>query len=163
MQTYTSEKTSLNQVAAAFKKIDWRAYSVNLDLGGGKYDLAAGYLIQYNVTNLVYDPYNRTKEHNTRVLVTTALHGGADTVTCNNVLNVIAEKEVRLQVIQQAYDNVKDGGTVYFSVYEGDRSGVGKVTNKGYQMQQPLRWYLDEVKEMFPDAQIKKGMIVAIK
>ncbi len=59
-------------------------------------------------------------------------NGGADTVTCSNVLNVIKEPEVRLNVLKNIKKLVKPNGIVYITVYEG-KSGAGEgPTKSGY-------------------------------
>jgi len=164
-QEYTCEKTSIRQIPSAFKKItkryEWNA--VNLDLGGGAYDDGTNYLAGLGVTNLILDPYNRSNEHNAKVKMIVKLESGVFTVTCCNVINVIKEQEIRLDVIRQAYEALKNNGKAFFSVYEGDRSSIGKVTTKGWQNNRPIKAYLDEVKQIFPNAEIKHGMIVASK
>ena len=67
-QEYTSARSSIKQVPAGFKIVDkyfgWKPNTLNLDIGGGKYDLMTEALLKKNVTNLVYDPYNRSEHHN---------------------------------------------------------------------------------------------------
>ena len=94
-QEYTSAKTSLKQIPAGFKIVDkyftWYQGTVNLDIGGGKYDLMTEALKEKGVTNLVYDPYNRSMKHNADVVNTVLRIKGVETVTIFNVLNVIRE------------------------------------------------------------------------
>ena len=125
-QQYTSAATSINssKLPALFKLVQFEEGSLNLDIGGGRFDNVAEYLDRvYQATNLVYDPYNRSDEHNRRVLSQVRKNGGADTVTCSNVLNVIAEEDARLSVIRNCKNYLKSGGTAYFTVYEGNISG----------------------------------------
>ena len=125
-QQYSSAATSINssKLPAVFKMVDFERGSVNLDYGGGKFDNAAEYLSsQYGATNLVYDKYNRTSEHNREVLSLVRKNGGADTVTCSNVLNVIAEEPERLAVLRNCKRFLKPGGKCYITVYEGNGSG----------------------------------------
>ena len=58
---------------------------------------------------------------------------------------------------------MKKGGTVYISVYEGNRTGVGKYTSKGYQQNKKTADYLPLVKSVFPNAFVKNGIIRATK
>lgn len=166
MQTYTSANTSINstKVPAVFRRCVWAKGELNLDLGGGKYDTATEYLERmYGATNLVYDPYNRSLEHNNEVLAK-AFAEGTDTCTISNVLNVIDEPDARWALLRLAAAALKDGGQVLIAVYEGDRSGKGRRTGKDqWQNNKPLRGYLQEVREVFPDAHIESGMIVAYK
>ena len=163
-QEYTSEKTSINfaKVPAVFKLVtNWRKGTINIDYGGGRADTAADYLTQYDVINLVYDPYNRTAEHNKEVIKTLRRAGGADTATCSNVLNVIKEPEVRKNVLENISKIVKPGGKVYITVYEGSGKGDEGPTKAGYQLNRKTADYLDEIREVFPDANRKGKLIVA--
>lgn len=163
MQKYTSEKTSLNQVPALHKKVYFVAGTTNLDIGGGAYDTCTAYMEAQGVNNLVYDPYNRTDEHNANVLNECQAIAGADTATISNVLNVIMERDIRRDTLLVAARNVRTGGMVYITVYEGNGTGNGRETSKGWQNNAKLKWYLDEVREIFPSAEIKNGIISAKK
>lgn len=55
---------------------------MNRDYGGGKFDNATEYLAEMNVTNLVYDSFNRSSDHNKMVLAEICNNGGDDTATC---------------------------------------------------------------------------------
>ena len=79
------------------------------------------------------------------------------------MLNVIAEPEARNNVVQQAFDSLKPGGTAYFDIYEGSRSGEGAKTSKGWQNNMKADDYLEEIQQVFPDAQRKGTMIIASK
>ena len=137
--------------------------TINLDFGGGKFDNVAEFYSDKGVTNLVYDPYNRSSEHNSKVLDTIKKNGGADSVTCSNVLNVIAEPEARLTVIKNIYNLAKSGATCYFTVYEGSGSGEGSETKAGYQLNKKTADYLEEIQEVFPNAVRKGKLIIATK
>jgi len=52
-------------------------------------------------------------------------HGGADSVTIANVLNVIDDKEARRDVLMMAEQYAKIGAPVLISIYEGNKSGIG--------------------------------------
>lgn len=164
-QKYTSAKTSINssKLPAIFKMVSFKPGTINLDFGGGKFDNVADALSEKDVTNLVYDPYNRSSEHNKQVLDKIRKNGGADSVTCSNVLNVIAEPEARNAVIKNIYNLAKSGAPCYFTVYTGSKDGNSKETKSGYQMNQPTKFYLDEIKKIFPDATIKGQLITAHK
>lgn len=103
-QTITSADTSLKQVPAIFRLINqvmtrpeafWADTTDVLDVGGGKYDLLTEKLAEIGVRNWVLDPYNRSEEHNRRV-VSMLEAGPADMALCSNVLNVIPEVSVGL-------------------------------------------------------------------
>ena len=162
-QEFTSENTSINstKLPAIFKMVSFEPGTTNIDYGGGRFDNVADYLTQYDVINLVYDPYNRTPEHNKEVIKTLRRAGGADTATCSNVLNVIKEPEVRKNVLENISKIVKPGGKVYITVYEGSGKGDEGPTKAGYQLNRRTADYLDEIKEVFPDANRKGKLIVA--
>lgn len=154
----SSAKTSRPIVPAGAKKINWQPGTVNLDIGGGKYELLTKWLAERGVTNLVYDEFNRSKEHNQSVL-RKVTGQKADTGSIFNVLNVIPSREEALAVLQVARDYV--AGAIFISVYEGDRSGVGKETRDGYQHNRVLADYLPLVRSVFPDARQTGILIVA--
>ena len=89
-QKYGSAGTSLHQIAATFKSpyFDTPSDSINVDLGGGKYDLGTEYLKDKGITNLVIDPFNRSPEFN-QANEEIARNNKVSSVTINNVLNVI--------------------------------------------------------------------------
>ena len=160
-QEYTSEGTSVNQLAKVFRQVGWEPNMVNLDFGGGKYDRAVEYLKSHGAENLVFDPYNRPAEHN-KMVMDRIRKQKADTTTCCNVLNVIKEPEIRCQMLRKIKGMVKPDGTVYISVYRG----VGRdprETSNGWQENRPLKTYLEEVQSVFMDAEIKGGIIIARK
>ena len=160
-QKFSSGKTSLRQVASGFRKIDFEPGTVNLDLGGGKFDEGTRYLAERGVTNLVFDPVNRSAESN-RKIFEAVKSGGVDTVTCNNVLNVIGEAAARDNVILQAAKALKPGGTAYFTVYEGDGSGNGRQSQAdAWQENRKTSDYLDEIRKHFADVSLKNKVITA--
>jgi hypothetical protein len=167
-QEYTSAKTSLKQVPAGFKIVDkyftWYQGTVNLDIGGGKYDLMTNALKEKGVTNLVYDPYNRSQVHNGDVIHEVNRIRGVHTATIFNVLNVIKEPEIQLDVIKLAYNSLKLGGMVFVrSTYmnSAKRSGVTKSGSFQHYLKQED--YLEIVKTVFPEAKLKFGLIFAHK
>lgn len=157
-QEYTSDETSQHQIAAGFKKIKWKPGAINLDYGGGKYEKATMWLLEQGVTNLVYDPFNRSAAHNKTVL---ELAKDAETTTCFNVLNVIKEEKIRKKVIKEC--KRKSTKIIYFAVYEGNKSGEGapsKGKKRSWQNNKVLKEYLEEVKSVFPSSKVSKGMII---
>ena len=163
-QEFTSARTSINsrKLPAVFSQVDFKPGTVNVDIGGGRFDNATEYLASKGVENLIFDPYNRSVEHNDYVMKRVA-GGKADTATISNVLNVIKEPENRLRVINQAYDALKPGGTAYIKVYAGDLSGIGKPTSSGWQENRKISTYLEEVRSVFKNAYVKGDLIVATK
>lgn len=163
-QEFTSENTSINstKLPAVFKMVNFEPGTINIDYGGGRFDNVADYLTQYDVINLVYDPYNRSKEHNAEVVKTVRAAGGADTATCSNVLNVIKEPEVRQNVLNNIKKLVKPGGKIYITVYEGSGKGDEGPTKSGYQLNRKTADYIEEIQQVFPDATRKGKLIQAV-
>ncbi len=160
-QGFGSAATSLNQVASAMRKIDWKPGTVNVDIGGGRFDKATEYLREQGVESMVFDPFNRDAEHN-RQVAERVRDEKVDTVTCNNVLNVIDSVSSRANVILQAAKALKPGGTAYFSVYEGDKSGVGRQTKSdSWQNNRVTKDYVSEIERYFDDVTVKDKVIIA--
>lgn len=141
-QQFTSASTSRKQVPALHKHYGlFEGLSV-LDYGGGKYDLGVNFLREKGFRAEVYDPFNRSQAHNERVLA-----ARYTSVLLSNVLNVIKEKEIRLQVVAHA---LSLGKKVFITVY-CDKNKCEGMTKDGYQMHKPLPFYVSEIKEYFPD------------
>lgn len=164
-QQYTSANTSINssKTPAVFKLASFKPNTINLDYGGGRFDSATEFLAKQDVTNLIYDPYNRSSDHNSNVINQIKKNGGADSVTCSNVLNVIAEPEARETVLKNIYNLVKSGAPVYITVYEGNKSGNGGATKSGYQLNRNTIDYVDEIKSVFSNVTRKGKLIIAYK
>lgn len=168
-QTITSKNTSINgnKLPKVFKLVEsrygWEPDSINLDLGGGRYDNATEYLKDFGVRNLILDPYNRSDEHNDRVLHELRSNP-IDTVTLSNLLCVIKERSVQNVILGKAHRYLRPGGILYMTVYEGDRTGVGRQTGKDqWQEHRKLADYVDQVNRVFGACEVKYGMIRAIK
>lgn len=134
-QEFTSKTTSINvtrppkiigQINTLF---GWKPGTRNLDLGGGRYDSGTNILADLGVQNLIYDPFNRDKEHNS-VVLDSIINSPVDTVTCSNVLNVIKEPEAKSQIVRQAYHSLKPRGKLYINVYPGKGHGISSPTGK---------------------------------
>jgi len=168
-QAFNSAKTSRNQIPALFNSpaFERNKGSRNLDYGGGAFDKGSEYLAQeHGVDSQVYDPFNRSKEHNDFVLKGFKKEP-ADTATVANVLNVIAEPEARMHVIKQVHQHIKPDGKAYFTVYEGDgkdkNSGNSRMTRDGWQENRPTHSYIEEIKQVFPDVRLSGKTIIASK
>ena len=133
---------------------------INADIGGGKFDTATTELGKRGVTNLIYDPFNRSSKHNERV-ASQIRNGQADTATVSNVLNVIKEKANRLRVIMQASNAIKENGEAYFTVYEDAKKKEGATGKDQYQLHRKAQEYLTEVETMFDEVHLHKGVIIA--
>jgi hypothetical protein len=167
IQEYTSAKTSMKQIPAGFKIVDkyfgWKPNTINLDIGGGKYDLMTEALKEKGVANLIFDPYNRSQKHNDDVLKA-CRQFGANTVTIFNVLNVIKEYEMQINVLNLALEAVRDSGMVFVrSTYMNPSKQSGVTKSGSFQHYLNQKDYLEIVKTVFPNAQLKHGIIFASK
>ena len=154
MQKYTSENTSLNQVARCFKLIEIKKGMKILDYGCGKYDKAKEFVNSLQAEYFGYDPFNRSEEEN---LI--ALSSNPDIIICANVLNVIMEEDVIEEIVKELYLFNCD---VVIQIYEGDKSKIGKETTKGYQRNESAIEYYKVIVKYF-DEFTKKGNIYFCK
>jgi hypothetical protein len=145
------------------KYFGWKPNTINLDIGGGKYDLMTNALKEKGVDNLVFDPYNRSQKHNNDVLMI-CRQFGADTVTIFNVLNVIKEYEMQINVLNLALDAVRDDGMLFVrSTYKNPAKQSGVTKSGSFQHYLTQQDYLEMVKEVFPGAILKYGIIYSFK
>ena len=110
----------------------------------------------------MYDPYNRSAEHNKEVLRILKEHGGADAAVNSNVLNVIKEPEAREAVLRNIKKITKRGAPIYITVYEGRGDGAEGPTKSGYQLNRKTSDYMDEVGRVFSNVKRKGKLITAI-
>lgn len=161
-QLYSSADTSINTVSAVYKLID-APNTVILDYGGGKYDTNAEYMLQKcNSRVLVFDPYNRTPEHNSKVIQYFKLNP-AKVVVCSNVLCVIKEDEIILDILGNIKDLMAYDGILYIKIYERDKTGIGCKTTKGWQRNQKLSDYVPFITTVFGRdyfIERKRGMLI---
>lgn len=163
-QEFSSAATSINstKLPAIYKMVNFRSGDVVVDFGGGKFDNAVNYLKDKDVTLLVYDPYNRSAEHNKEVLRILEEHGGADAAVNSNVLNVIKEPEAREAVLRNIKKITKRGAPIYITVYEGRGDGAEGPTKSGYQLNRKAGDYMDEVGSVFSNVKRKGKLNTAI-
>ena len=162
-QTFTSSATSINstKLPAVFKKAPLSAGLV-MDYGCGKYtDHIRDYVSNAHRVYLPYDPYNQPDDRNalTANYVINAMYARYPVdVVCSNVLNVIDDDDTVRKIARQIEEiTTASGGTGYVTVYEGNRSGVGRQTGADqYQRNEPLRSYL----RFFRNAEIRNGMLI---
>lgn len=170
-QEFSSRDTSINsaKTPAVYNMVDkiggWHEGSVNIDVGGGKYDTLTRALADKGVTSYIYEPYGRTINENAYILAqlqSNALRG--DTATCSNVLNVIKESDMRANVVHQVAKAIKPEGVAYFTIYEGNKAGRGAVSKDDcWQNNRRVGTYVDEVRQHFGDVQMKGNLIIARK
>ena len=163
MQHCTSAATSINRtrLPAIYSRVPYYTGKVVLDYCCGKYTDHIRANLPRHLAYLPYDPFNQPEQVNreTLALVRIAVHTQTPvTVICSNVLNVIdSDREVESIAAWIQYIVRSTGGVGYVTVYEGDRSGIGRKTGPDqYQRNAPLRAYL----KYFPGARIQSGMIV---
>lgn len=163
-QEFDSAATSINsnKLPAVYSMVKFNPGDVVVDFGGGKFDNAVNYLKDQDVTLLVYDPYNRSAEHNKEVLRVIREHGGADAAVNSNVLNVIKEPEARNAVLQNIKKITKKGAPIYITVYEGTGKGNEGPTKSGYQLNRKTADYIDEIGQVFSNVKHKGKLITAI-
>ncbi|MBQ7022281.1 MAG: ParB-like nuclease domain-containing protein [Akkermansia sp.] len=168
-QEFSSRDTSINsnRTPAVYGMVDkiggWREGTVNIDIGGGKYDTLTKALADKGVTSYIYEPYGRSSNENAYILAqlqSKELQG--DTATCSNVLNVIKEADVRDNVVHQVAKAIKPDGVAYFTIYEGNGKGRGAVSkNDCWQNNRKTETYVDEVRQHFGDVQMRGKLIIA--
>jgi hypothetical protein len=80
-------------------------------------------------------------------------------IVCNNLLNVIKEDQILAEIVQHiATFDVQ----AIFSVYEGNKSGIGSATKKDcYQRNETKKSYIPLLKRFFDTVYTKKGLIIA--
>lgn len=115
-----------------------------VDLGSGRETThISRYLRGWDVSYAPYDKYNQLSETNQETL-----NKAPYTVaTLSNVLNVIAEPEIRSELLQQAWDLLGEEGWIYITVYEGNKSGKITANEKqqSCQLNRKLKDYLPEI------------------
>jgi ankyrin repeat protein/methyltransferase family protein len=166
-QELTSAKTSVRQIPKPVKILinnnELQPRTINLDIGGGKFENMTLFLSKFGVTNYVYDPFNRSEEHNEMVLEKTK-DGQSDSVTLFNVLNVIKEKENQIKVLEQAKNAIKDNGKVYiYSNYYVKGEGAREIKGRNsFQQNYKLNDILSIVKDVFPNAYLDKKLMCVV-
>ena len=162
-QEYDSAATSINsnKLPAIYRMVSFNEGDVVVDFGGEKFDNAVEYIRDKGATLCVYDPYNRSAEHNKEVLRILRENGGADAAVNSNVLNVIKEPEARKNVLENIARITKPGAPIYITVYEGKGNGQEGPTKSGYQLNRKTADYLEEIQEVFPDATRRGKLITA--
>lgn len=158
MQKYTSKNTSVNttKLPAVYNKVCWDKLPQNilvLDWGCGRnVDLVSKELIKYGLVHIGYDPNWRSEEANTLAF---ACVDENDVFICSNVLNVIDDDEIIKDICKRASQH----RYFFITVYEGDKSGVGKCSKEDcYQRNMKTKSYI----QYFPtkdNVYVKKGVL----
>lgn len=139
----------------------------NFDNGGGTHDYNSEFLKAYKgVTNVVYDPFQRSEKSNQQALQEVAKHD-FDTATSNSVLNVIDQAEKRLEHISLSCSALKAGGIAYFKVWQGNGTLVEQRNIDSYQSNRPAATYQAEVEAVFGKGNVvtdaSRHMLIAYK
>lgn len=168
-EVITSKNTSVNKdkVPAIYAKLEkCNVYGTHLfDVGCGKY---TKHINLYAVTKGIcskwhgYDPYNRPKTINKKVSAIAfeekyKLYGEANpnVFVSSNVLNVIKGSNRQREYLKSIFHMMKDIDECYITVYEGNRSGIGKVTKKDcWQENKKLKEYFELVNMAYRDTHI---------
>ena len=179
-QTYSSAATSINstKLPAIYSKLTDSAYlwaSSYLDFGCGRYTqhiadhvATKAYEVAQNGPRECrghmgiwhgYDAYNRTEEENDVELE--AFREESEffnqLVVCSNVLNVIDSEDVIAWIAARLMAWADNGAAIMVTVYEGDKSGVGRETKADcYQRNEKIAEYLKYFDKSF---MVKKGVI----
>jgi hypothetical protein len=147
-QTATSKATSINskRLPAIYGKINLHGVSRIVDYGCGRYIEHIRANIDPMTQYLPFDPFNQPDEIN--MATRNACADGAQGIgIISNVLNVIDDDLAVENVIDDCL-RLTNGGMLYITVYEGDRSGVGRYTGAdSYQrnmtVKQWEKWLLE--------------------
>lgn len=189
MQKHSSKNTSVNtaKLPAVYKKIDWRRYN-HLENNYSVFDIGCGKLeTQKMILKLMcslgikhfypWDPNHECIGNKVKTLQAMLNIDTNKVIICSNVLNVIDnDKDLNsliaricdMSVIQEP-NGVYRMNPVYVTVYEGDKSGVGRETKKDcWQRNEQLIFYLskfnDYIKHKYNHNAnfftIKYGMII---
>ena len=151
----TSKNTSINKhkVPSVFTKLSKMLYrfpeiTTTFDVGGGKWDTATEYMKSYGIKNLVYDPHNRTAQHNETVLDILLQTPKKEVLgIVSNVLNVIQNPTYRKMILKLSE---KLSCITLITVYEGNKSGIGKITKADcWQENRKIIDYIPEIKQVF--------------
>ena len=144
MQRHTSAGTSINayKLPKLYTKLARSGVLANgtgIDFGSGKYTKhLADFTHAQGGTMMFYDPYNQPASVNAATL----LHRNrSQFCLCSNVLNVIDDDDAVRDAIRNAVE--LGNGVAYFTVYEGNGTGIGSETQNGlsWQRNQKLRSY----------------------
>jgi hypothetical protein len=150
MQTRSSRNTSINttKLPTVYNKVNWYNHSKHpnetyiIDIGCGQkatQEMIKHHLLHYGLFR--YYPYD--PNHETIVSSHVVEHYLTDSkqqkiIVCSNVLNVIDDDIALVELIKKLCDAIvvqlNDGtyrmNTCFITVYEGNKSGIGRETKK---------------------------------
>lgn len=169
-QRYTSKSTSINssKLLAVYKWVKIGKGAKILDYGCGKYvDHIRKYVNECGAVYLPYDRYNQSQSVNEMSLLGVCAFNGVEGAICSNVLNVVFEQEIRAHIVSDIFAFLKIGGKAFFTVYEGDKSGILKenIKKDSCQLNQPTEFYMPLISSIFGAANVERHgkLITAVK
>lgn len=167
----TSKNTSINKdkIPAIYSTLAKHGiYGTHIfDVGCGKY---TKHIKEFAKENYIcaywhgFDPYNQTKDHNDKITKVAFDEKYADERNPNvfvssNVLNVIKGGNRQREYLQSIFRMMKGIDECYITVYEGNRSGIGKVTKKDcWQENKKLKEYFELVNMAYRDTHMSDYM-----
>ena len=160
-QTITSKNTSINSVKlpSVYNKIDFSKFGdlQVLDYGCGKFDNTKHFIENIGGSWYGYDPYNRTEAENME-----CKDRWFNCIICSNVLNVLSDTRLVYDVLRNIFDYIwYSRQKVFITVYEGDKSGVGKMTKDDcYQRNERTAEYLYMVQKVLGDNYVIKNNVI---
>ena len=171
MQTFTSASTSINKykLPAVFRKARFNHGDTVLDYGCGKYtDHVRRFLAENSDGSINYCPwdmYNQPDAVNCASLLEVAANGGANVIICSNVLNVIDSDAVVSNIAESMKGLLGTlDGTICVTVYEGDKTGVGRQTGPDqYQRNEKLKNYIKYFKSSGWTCSIRNNVLYVRK
>lgn len=162
-QSVTSANTSINKnrMPAVYGKIQLVDGDRVLDYGCGRYTEHLYHHCKENLAGFFpFDPFN-VPEWKNRLSREQLENRPATIGVMSNVLNVIDSDGAIREAISDALSLISHRGKLYITVYEGDKSGVGKYTSAdSFQRNMKLKEYLPMLKGMGFDAVMERGTIV---
>lgn len=168
-QNFTSAATSINsrKLPAVYRKMSFLPGEIVVDYGCGRFTDHITKHLQ-GVEYLPYDKFNQPESVNIHTAgrlaeISLSRNRCPFTFICSNVLNVIDDDETIQEILGTFAAFIAGPGPqvrAVITVYEGDRSGVGRQTGKdSWQRNQKLAEYLAYMPENV-DAHITNGMII---
>ncbi|MBA3957580.1 MAG: hypothetical protein H0X51_04185 [Parachlamydiaceae bacterium] len=165
--SFYQDKLDYTEGFGAYLDLHLRPNTKNFDNGGGSHNFNTTFLEEvYSVTNVVYDPFQRSDEHNSIVLSQVSAHE-FDTTTSNSILNVIDNQSTRFKHIWLSCEALKAHGVAYFRIFEGNGSFQDQHLSYGYLSNRLAQSYQHEVEKIFEKGNvvtdIKRRLIIAYK
>lgn len=163
VQEFDSADTSINsgKLPTVYGKLEFPIGCTVLNYGGGKFNNTIEFGNANGFTDLIFDPFNRTVEWNSKIIAT-VYKKGVDLAILSNVLNVIKEVDIRGFVLSVLANTLDENKPLFITVYEGDRTGYGRQTSRSaWQENRKLKEYLAEVQKHFAHVKTRYNTIVA--